>query len=73
MPYCIPCKIIIDNGNALIQAVSCMQASVTLGAIDGRTPPDSLVKEFLDKANELASLSQKIAKHYDAGSSKSGG
>lgn len=65
MAFCIPCKIIIDNGNALIQAVSCMQASVTLGAIDGQIPPSSLFDDFLAKANELASLSQKIAKHYD--------
>jgi hypothetical protein len=62
MPCGQRCKEIIDTGNALHQAVQCMNASILLTAHgDGDGPSKEKAAEFLRLANETAKVAQEIA------------
>lgn len=64
MPFCPPCKIIIDNGHAAIAAIGCMQGSVTLGAAAGLVPPEELRKPLVAALEAAALAAQDLAGWY---------
>jgi hypothetical protein len=62
MPCGQRCKEIIDGGNALYQAIQCMNASILLTAHgDSEGPNKEKADEFLRLANETAKVAQEIA------------
>ena len=62
MPCGQPCKEIIDGAAALSHSMQCMVASILLNAANGGSgPPERLRTEFMEKAEDLARLAQRIA------------
>lgn len=58
----LPCaKVIIDNGNATVQVLSCMNASILLANGAGINPTYAEQEAFMAASNALAAVASKIA------------
>lgn len=69
----LPCaKTIIDQRNAVVQAMDCMSASILLAAPNGSYPSDQMEDEFVAAAQNLAEVAAKIEKHVREGSGSGG-
>lgn len=59
-------KAIIDNNNALIQATSCMTASILLNA--SRTQPtEEMEDEFMEATKAVADIASRIEEYVRTG------
>jgi len=63
----LPCaKSIIDNGNALTQAMQCMNASILLNAPHTQ-PTEAMEDEFLMATAQVSKVAKRIEKYVRTG------
>jgi hypothetical protein len=60
-------KEIIDQRNALVQQMDCMNASILLAATEGREPSMQEAEEFRDASNALAAVASRIERKVRKG------
>lgn len=64
----LPCaKTIIDQRNAVVQAMDCMATSILLAAPSGAYPSEEMEDKFVAAAQKLAQIAAEIEKHVREG------